>query len=143
MTLGNSILSSIPLYYISLLLMPFKVSSQMERILRSIFGKDIMVASSLISSMACSLKSQIDGGLGFGGLTTQNQALLAKWGWKLMFDSNSLWCKVVRSIHGNGINNWHTSGRFGKSLRSPWIHISRIWLQFESVAIFKLGSGRR
>lgn len=63
---------------------------------------------------------------------------MAKWGWKFMFDCNSLWCKVVHTIDGIGPNNWHTSGKFGKSLRSPWFSISKIWLQYESIATFRL-----
>lgn len=55
-----------------------------------------------------------------------------------MFDSNSLWCKVVHTIDGIGPNNWHTSWKFGKSLKSPWFSISKIWLQYESIVTFRL-----
>lgn len=45
---------------------------------------------------------------------------------------------MIQSIHGNNPYSWHTAGL---SLRSPWIGISRVWLQVESYASLKLGDG--
>lgn len=56
--------------------------------------------------------------------------------------TSSLWCKVVKSIHGIDPHLWHTSGKFGLSLRSPWISISKTWSNFGSLTNFKLGNGR-
>lgn len=70
-------------------------------------------------------------------------ALLARWGWGFIFEEETLWRKVVESIHGSGSHNWHTLGNYGRSLRSPWINISWAWLQVEYLASFILNNGRR
>lgn len=86
-------------------------------------------------------RSQADGGLGFGGLKATNMALLAYWGWRYFNEENSLRCQVVRSIHGNNTYNQHTKANL--SLRSPWISISRNWLNVEAFAIVKVRNGSK
>lgn len=100
-TLCKSVLSNLPTYYMSLFLMPEKVISILERIMRNFFweghkGSKInhLVKWNLV------IKPRIDEGLGFGGLKAKNLALLAKWGWRYLNEENSLWSQVVRSIHG-------------------------------------------
>lgn len=80
-------------------------------------------------------------GLEFGGLKNRNLALLAKWGWR--HESDSLRCRVVQSIHVKDQFSRHMAGKFGMSLHSPWMSISKAWLQVEAFAIFKLGNGKR
>lgn len=70
-------------------------------------------------------------------------ALLAKWWWRLTSETNSFWGKVIHSIRGKGKFSWHTVGKGGLSLQSPWIGISRVWLQVEAFAGFKIGNGHR
>lgn len=81
MTLCNLVLSSIPLYYMSLFLMPPKISLMVERMLRTFFwegneGEKINhhVRWSLVS------KAQSEGGPGIGVLKYRSSTLVAKWG---------------------------------------------------------------
>lgn len=143
-TLCKSVLSNLPTYYMSLFLMPEKVISILERIMRNFFweghkGSKInhLVKWNLV------IKPRIDEGLGFGGLKAKNLALLAKWGWRYLNEENSLWSQVVRSIHGKNTYNWHTARKTCYSLRSPWISISRTWLKVDALAYYKLGNGSR
>ena len=85
----------------------------------------------------------MDEGLDLGGYKARNMALLAEWGWRYLEEEDSLWCKVVRSIHGKDIFNWHTTGKEEKCLRSPWVSISRSWLKIDALTTFRLGNGRR
>lgn len=39
-------------------------------------------------------KSQSNGSLGFGGLKNRNMTLSAKWGWKYVFEQDSLGAKL-------------------------------------------------
>ena len=39
------------------------------------------------------------------------------------------------------LEKWHIVGKDGKSLRSPWVSISRSWLKVEALVKFKLGNG--
>ncbi|GJY05409.1 RNA-directed DNA polymerase, eukaryota [Tanacetum coccineum] len=49
--------------------------------------------------------SKSNGGLGIGSLKSSNQAMLAKWWWRFHNEGNALWCKLIRSIHGQNIGN--------------------------------------
>jgi len=65
-----------------------------------------------------------------------------------MEEEESLWCQVVRSIlvrsiYGKEHYNWHTVGKSGNSLKSPWIGISMVWRKLEALTSFKLGKGNR
>ncbi|TYK07163.1 hypothetical protein E5676_scaffold606G00380 [Cucumis melo var. makuwa] len=73
-------------------------------------------------------------------LGQQNQSL-AKWGWRLMEEEESLWRQVVRNIHGKELFDWHTVGKSRNSLKGPWICISRAWRKVEPLSNFKLGNG--
>ena len=60
-----------------------------------------------------------------------------------MKEDSSLWKQVILSIHGSNFFTWHTAGKEGVSLRSPWLSISCLWLKVERLATFKLGVGNR
>ena len=40
------------------------------------------------------------GGLAIGSLRALNLALISKWWWRLKVENDSLWSKVIRSLHG-------------------------------------------
>ena len=87
--------------------------------------------------------SQFDGGFVLGGINVQNMALLAKRNWRFRKEDTSLWRQVIRIIHGKVAFNGHTTGKYGNSLTSPWVSISRVGRKVEAFALFKLGNGRR
>lgn len=87
--------------------------------------------------------SQLDGGMGLGGIRIQNNALLAKWAWRYMKEDTTLWRKVLGSIHGSETFDRNILNKSGNSLRSSWVSISRAWKKVEILAWFKLGNGRR
>ncbi|XP_071694921.1 uncharacterized protein [Rutidosis leptorrhynchoides] len=44
------------------------------------------------------------GGLNIGSLRAKNHALLGKWIWRFKMEQNSLWVKIIKSVHGyNGL----------------------------------------
>lgn len=143
-TLCKSVLSNLPTYYMSLYLMPEKVTSILGRILRKFFwegqkGNKInhLVKWNLVT------RSENEGGLGFGDLKAKNVALLAKCGWRYFNEASSLWSQVIGTIHGKDAFNWHTSGKANLCLRHPWISISRTWLKVGVLATLKLGNESR
>ena len=74
----------------ALFLMPEKVISMLERIMRNFFWEGHK--GSKINHLAkweLVTKQQSEGGLDFGGLRAKNLALLAKWGWRYMDEENS------------------------------------------------------
>lgn len=123
--------------------MPGSVVSDLERIMCKFLweGHSGSKLSHLVKWETV-LKALQHGGLGIGNLTNRNAALLFKWNRRFLKEQVSLWCKVIKSIHGIDPHLWHTSGKFGLSLRSPWISISKTWSNFGSLTNFKLGNGR-
>nr|GEW90854.1 RNA-directed DNA polymerase, eukaryota [Tanacetum cinerariifolium] len=72
-TLISSVLGSIGTYYFSMFPMPITVI----------------------------LTSKENGGLGIGSLYSLNQALIQKWRWRFFNNPNSLWVRLLTSIHGD------------------------------------------
>lgn len=87
LTLCSSVLSSIPIYYLSLFVMPSHMCLDLERLMRNLFffflgRKEWGKVNHLVSWKSVS-KSLGDGGLGLGALKHRNIALVARWGWRL------------------------------------------------------------
>ncbi|GJV55438.1 RNA-directed DNA polymerase, eukaryota [Tanacetum coccineum] len=78
MTLLKSVLSSTPIYYMSM----FKVPSQVLKCLEVLMSKD-------------------KGGLGVSSLFALNRALLFKWVWRFHDNRSALWSRFIRALHGN------------------------------------------
>ncbi|GKB79727.1 hypothetical protein Tco_0946622 [Tanacetum coccineum] len=66
------------------------------------------------------LASKEKGGSGVSSYFALNQALMFKWVWHFRNDSNSLWVRVIKAMHGK-------DGRIGKSTKSShpfiWVDI--------------------
>ncbi|GJV47496.1 RNA-directed DNA polymerase, eukaryota, reverse transcriptase zinc-binding domain protein [Tanacetum coccineum] len=85
------------------------------------------------------LASRVNGGLGIGSLKAFNLALLQKWRWRMISNTNAFWVKIVRSfnyLHSNAILpsdsiRFHvgcgTSIRFWKDL---WTGSSPLYLRY-------------
>ncbi|KAI8548067.1 hypothetical protein RHMOL_Rhmol07G0243600 [Rhododendron molle] len=98
LTLLNSSLSSLPIYFMSLFKMPVAVAKVLEKIQRQFFWGDTMKKRKLhLVKWELITKKKEFGGLGVKNLMIQNLALLAKWWWRFYKDSDSLWVKVVKS----------------------------------------------
>nr|GEU70344.1 tetratricopeptide repeat (TPR)-like superfamily protein [Tanacetum cinerariifolium] len=70
------------------------------------------------------ISSPKQGDLGIGGLVVSNQALLAKWWWRFLIEDNTLWCKVIRSIHGSQ-GGLHDASLI-RSKSGPWYRIAKL-----------------
>ncbi|XP_022041199.1 uncharacterized protein LOC110943773 [Helianthus annuus] len=68
------------------------------------------------------------GGVGVGSLKDANLAMLAKWWWRFKTDPNSLWRKVIWSIHKNE-RSWNPiPGKM--SIAGPWKQIGKLSKEF-------------
>ncbi|XP_052622513.1 uncharacterized protein LOC128127842 [Lactuca sativa] len=100
LTLIKSVLNSLPSYYLSLFKAPQGIIDQLEKIRRNFMwgGGELKRKihwidwSKVIAPIA-------DGGLDISTLKAQNLALLIKWWWRLMNKNNTLWKRVIVSIH--------------------------------------------
>ena len=80
LTLIRSVLSLLPIYYLSLIKAPISVITSLEKLMRNFFceGGDLVGRHHLVRwEMVCQAK--INGGLGIGNLEKRNNALLMKW----------------------------------------------------------------
>jgi len=104
-TLLNSVLSSIPLYYLSL----FKISVSVGKTIKGIqrdflwgWGQEGRKIACVKWDLIC--KSKEEGGLGVKDLKCFNMALLGKWRWRLGKDHTGIWKDILESKYGS----WRT-----------------------------------
>ena len=110
LTLIQSVLSSIPTYYLSIFKMPASIREDLERIMRNFLweGSGEGKGAHLVNWKTVS-RPMNEGGLGIGNLDRKNMALLVKWLWRFPNEPNSLWHKVIRSKYGIHSNGWDTN----------------------------------
>ncbi|XP_071704361.1 uncharacterized protein [Rutidosis leptorrhynchoides] len=114
LSLIESVLCSIGIYYLSIFKCPKTVIQTLEGLRRTFFwgGDDHIKRMSWIKwdSILSSLDKD---GLGIGSLEAFNLALMFKWIWRFYTQPNHLWMKVICSIYGqrgaienvNGLKN--------------------------------------
>lgn len=99
----KSVLSSLPLFFLSFFKMPTCVVKICTGLMRSFLwggGESVRKIAWVKWSEVC--KSKEEGGLGVKDLALFNKALLGKWLWRLRNEPKSLWCRVVLAKYGDG-----------------------------------------
>ncbi|GKV09195.1 hypothetical protein SLEP1_g20735 [Rubroshorea leprosula] len=102
-TLLNSVLSALPIFYMSLFLLPCSVVSELVSIQRGFLwgGADLNRKIPWVKwDIVCGNKAQ--GGLGVSDLRRKNWALLGKWWFRFGDGVGSLWKRVVRDKYYEG-----------------------------------------
>lgn len=142
LTLIQSVLGSIPIFYMSLFKIPTKVAAFIEKLMRDYFwegngeGRKLqLVKWSEVS------KPKSDGGLGIGNIIARNKALLGKWIWRSFNEPNSFWLQIILSRHGSDMNG--LIPRCGKksTLKAPWKSITNVWNDFIKNTRLEIGRG--
>ncbi|KAM7480816.1 hypothetical protein LguiB_005399 [Lonicera macranthoides] len=142
LTLIQSVLESIPIYYLSLFKMPISVCNTIEKMMRDFFweGYGESVGDHLIRWDNVS-KSKEKGGLGIGNIAFKNAALLGKWLWRFPNEQNSFWCLIIKSKYGIHVNGWDTNLVTRSTHRNPWKAISSGIEKFKAFIRLKVGMG--
>lgn len=117
--LVQSVLSTIPIYYMSCFRLPQWVINRIDLIRRAfLWGKPVgeRKGISLTNWYAARIHKNY-GGLGISDLKLVNISLLLKWWWKAYCDKNGLWGYTVRLLQRrgsipNGPNVWLITGSF-------------------------------
>ncbi|GJW36548.1 RNA-directed DNA polymerase, eukaryota [Tanacetum coccineum] len=124
LTLLKSVLGSSPIYTMSLYKVPKSVLNEMESIRRRFFyGSHGAVNKITWVKWSKVLAAKKYGGLGVSSYFALNRALLFRWVWRFTVRDNTLWYRVISSIHGD--RSSHCSYRFpsvwGKIIRE--VHV--------------------
>ncbi|KAJ4811538.1 RNA-directed DNA polymerase (reverse transcriptase)-related family protein [Rhynchospora pubera] len=117
--LASSVLSTIPVYWMSVFKLPQWVIKEIDAIRRNfIWGSSHQRgrATHLLSWDRVCLPKTF-GGFGLLDLRTQNVALLLRWLWRLYNNPNSLWSLFARCFYDKRDHNvpplaWNSSGSF-------------------------------
>ncbi|GLT87099.1 hypothetical protein SLE2022_051990 [Rubroshorea leprosula] len=119
LTLLNSVLSALPIFYMSLFLIPNSVMIELISIQRNFLwgGVEGQRKISWVKwDKVCG--SKVKGGLGVTDLRRKNWALLGKWWYRFGEDAESLWKRIVTEKYYGGnrdeaditaVGNWRTS----------------------------------
>ncbi|KAL4590231.1 hypothetical protein LXL04_003157 [Taraxacum kok-saghyz] len=95
-TLVNNVLGSLGSYWFSSFIAPKTVINQLEAIRRNFFSGSTEDTKVIPSE---------DGGLGINSLKHLNEALISKWVWRFHTESEAIWVKILKSIHGKDCTN--------------------------------------
>lgn len=142
LTLIQSVLSSIPIYYLSLF--RARVIEAIEKLMRDFLweGGDLLGGEHLVAwDLVC--RPKLKGGLGIGKVLARNKALLMKWIWRFPKERNALWYKVIKSKYGLNPNQWDAAEADRVTFRSPWKAISSLYEDFFQHVFFRIGSGTK
>ncbi|GKB57256.1 hypothetical protein Tco_0913442 [Tanacetum coccineum] len=102
LTLLKSVLGSTPIYNLSIYKAPKSVLHSMESLRRNFFnGSQCNERKKAWIKWTTTLASKKNGGLGISSLYALNRALLFKWVWRFISRDNSLWCRLILSMHGS------------------------------------------
>jgi hypothetical protein len=102
----NSVLNSIPIFYLSFLKLPVVVLKKLIRIQREFLWGGVKggrKVSWVKWSEVCRPKCQ--GGLGVRDVGKVNLSLLIKWRWKLLQSDDAVWKKVLVARYGSDVRH--------------------------------------
>lgn len=128
LVLIKSVLSCLPVYYLSLFRMPEGVAKDFERIQAAFLwgGSELRRKVHLVKWEEVT-KSIANGGLGIRKVRVANSCLLLKWWWRFACESKALWRKVICSKYNIDECCWLLNS--GDSWRQ-----SKLWRDISSLA---------
>nr|GEZ29006.1 hypothetical protein [Tanacetum cinerariifolium] len=123
LTLIKSVLTSIPLYYMSIFKVSPGVLKLLESIRRNFFNRvDGSKRKMAWISWNKVLLSKKYSGLRVFSIYALNRAFLFKWGWRFFSPSSCLWTRFITAIYGedSALNSLNSLSK-----RYPWLDIIR------------------
>ncbi|GJT68148.1 RNA-directed DNA polymerase, eukaryota, reverse transcriptase zinc-binding domain protein [Tanacetum coccineum] len=102
LTLVKSVLSSLPIYYLSLFKAPISIINSLEAIrCRFFWGCFESQRGIYWVKWNSILLDHKFGGLGIGSLLAKNYGLLCKWKWRFLSEEEALWRMVIKDFYGD------------------------------------------
>lgn len=98
LTLTKGVLSSIPVHTMNIISLPQSILGKLDKVSRSfLWGSSPEKRRQHLLSWNKICRPKREGGLGIRKTADMNKALLAKVGWRLLHNKDSLWARVLRS----------------------------------------------
>jgi hypothetical protein len=144
----NSVLSAIPIFYLSIMKMPVKVWKEVVKIQREFLwcGLETKRKISWVNWETVT-KPKCDGGLGVRDVRRVNLSLLAKWRWRFLNADQSCWKVVLQSKYGDNLASKHLQQEHSEVRLASiwWKDICKLegndrWLT--ETIVKKVGNGR-
>lgn len=108
LTLIKAVLSSLPVYYLSLFKMPEGVAKELDKIQAAfLWGGSVIKSKIHMVKWSEVTRSIIKGGLGIKSLRDVNVCLLLKWWWRFGGDENLMWKKVLCGKYNIQGSKWY------------------------------------
>jgi len=123
----NSVLSAIPIFYMSVMKMPVSVWKKIVRLQREFLWGGVKRSRSIPwVSWAVVCQPKREGGLGVRDLRQVNLALLAKWQWRYLIGEGGLWRDILIARYEECYPSPHLGGRPSRlrGVSSWWSNIS-------------------
>ncbi|KAJ9689585.1 hypothetical protein PVL29_014989 [Vitis rotundifolia] len=144
LTLIKSTVSNLPIYFMSLFVIPKKVRLRLEKIQREFLWGDREERRKIhLVRWEVICKDKRHGGLGLRHLKDFNHALLGKWLWKFPIERESFWRRVIVGKFGEVDGGWTTRKVrefYGTGL---WKNIRKGWEEFFLRTSICIGNGRQ
>jgi hypothetical protein len=118
----NSVLSAIPIFYLSLFKMPVGVWKKLVRMQRRFLWGGV-AGNSKISWVSWQdvCRTKREGGLGVKDLRIMNISLLTKWKWRLLTEGESIWRNVLKEKYSGGERGFGWLSRpLASNIASSW-----------------------
>ncbi|CAL5328668.1 unnamed protein product [Camellia sinensis] len=151
LTLIKSVLSNLPLYFLSLFKMPIGVNKALRKIqAKFLWGGSKDGRSVHLVNWGEVTKNKNQGGLGVRDLGEVNDCMLLKWWWRFGAEDKALWKSVVCSRYGRVGGGWLPSLHNIDGASTIWKDIVQIFSLNQSLGGFynqnfrlAVGNGRR
>lgn len=134
--LVNSVLSALPLHFLSFYILPSWVLKRIDRIRRSFLwtGEQATKGGTSLVKWDIVCTPRVTGGLGVLDLHTFNIALIAKWWWRIQHEPQRQWAQLV-------LFSYYENRRILKPQTEPPSTCSPFWKGvLKSATTFRLGA---
>ncbi|KAL8480707.1 hypothetical protein ACS0TY_027303 [Phlomoides rotata] len=146
-TLIHSVLSAIPIYYLSFYHTPKKTIKEIISLQRNFLWGGCEDNNKIPwVSWEDICKDKGKGGLGIQDLGRFNLVLLSKWVWRFLTEPGRLWARIIRSKYGGlemvlrerpRVSGQRRSGVSGSSFSGWWRDICEVYKGSEGRGVFK------
>ncbi|CAN0857148.1 Putative ribonuclease H protein At1g65750 [Linum grandiflorum] len=143
LTLVKSVLSNLPIYYLSLFRAPNSVIKAIEKIQNNFLWSGMSDSKKfhMVSWDRVKIPKR-RGGLGVMDLRSMNVALLGKWLWRFGVERNAWWRKLIRVKFGlERGSDWRSACNRSSSGWSIWFWILKVSPDFWGLASVDPGGG--